>query len=104
MVDYLKAIKSLKTEKMSDIRDKFQDCFNDFMSDRFREYFYENDYEFIIKLFFISDPRETKIDKGKATRMDSLLALKQPRFANRIYPIKHKIPNPIIQPCQNQTP
>ena len=96
----LKDIKSLKTEKMSDIRDKFQECFNDFMSDRFRLYFYDLGYDFTIKLFFITDPKETKIDKGKATRMDSLLALKQPRFANRIYPIKHKIPNPIIQPCQ----
>ncbi|MCU0470511.1 MAG: hypothetical protein MUF58_18125 [Arcicella sp.] len=96
----LKAIKSLKTENMGDIRDKFQNCFSDFMSDRFREYFYNTDYEFVIKLYFISDPRETKIDKGKATRMDSLLALRQPRFANRIYPIKPKNPNPIIQPCQ----
>jgi hypothetical protein len=96
----LKAIKSLKTETMSDIRDKFQNCFSDFMSDKFREYFYDTDYEFVIKLYFISDPRETKIDKGKATRMDSLLALRQPRFANRIYPIKPKTPNPIIQPCQ----
>ncbi|MDZ7898978.1 MAG: hypothetical protein U5N85_13270 [Arcicella sp.] len=96
----LKNIKSLKTENMGDIRDKFQNCFSDFMSDRFREYFYDTDYEFVIKLYFISDPKETKIDKGKATRMDSLLALRQPRFANRIYPIKHKNPNPIIQPCQ----
>ena len=27
----LKGIKSLKTEKMSNIRDKFQECFNDFI-------------------------------------------------------------------------
>ena len=96
----LKDIESLKTERMGDIRDKFQHCFSDFMSDRFRLYFYDLGYDFTIKLFFITDPRETKVDKGKATRMDSLLALRQPRFANRPYPIKHKIPNPIIQPCQ----
>ncbi len=97
----LKDIKSLKTEKLSDIRDKFQSCFSDFMSDRFREYFYDTTYEFTINVFFISDPREGKIDnKSKSTRMDSLLALKQPYFANRIYPIRPKLPNPVIQPCQ----
>ena len=71
------------------------------MSDRFREYFYDITYEFTIKVFFISDPKEGKVDKkSKSTRMDSLLALKQPFFANRIYPIKPKLPNPVIQPCQ----
>jgi hypothetical protein len=97
----LKDIESLKTERLSDIRDKFQNCFSDFMSDRFREYFYDTDYEFTIKVFFISDPREGKVDrKSQSTRMDNLLALKQPYFANRVYPIKPKLPNPTIQPCQ----
>lgn len=97
----LKAIDSLKTEKLSDIRDKFQNCFSDFMSDRFREYFYDTEYEFTIKLLFISAPSESRKDnKGKSTRLDNLLALRPCVFANRRYNLAHKLPNPTIQPCQ----
>jgi hypothetical protein len=97
----LKDIKSLKTEKLSDIRDKFQSCFSDFMSDRFREYFYDISYDFSIKLLFISNPSESKKDnKGKPTRMDNLLSQRPCKFANRPYLLEHELPNPTIKPCQ----
>ncbi|PWK28621.1 hypothetical protein LV89_00825 [Arcicella aurantiaca] len=97
----LKAIETLKTEKLSDIRDKFQNCFDDFMSDRFRDYFYDIAYEFSIKLLFISNPSESKKDnKSKPTRMDSLLSQRPCKFANRPYLLEHRLPNPVIQPCQ----
>ncbi len=96
----LKAIQSLKTEKLSDIREKFQSCFDDFMSDRFRDYFYNTDYDFTIKLLFISDPKEGRKDhKNKTTRMDNLLALPPCSFGNKKYMLAHKLPNPTIQPC-----
>ncbi len=85
----LKAIETLKTERLSDIRDKFQNCFDDIS------------YEFSIKLLFISNPSESKKDnKGKPTRMDSLLSQRPCKFANRPYLLEHRLPNPVIQPCQ----
>lgn len=97
----LKAIESLKTEKLSDIRDKFQNCFDDFMSDKFRNYFYNTDYDFSIKLLFISDPKEgNKNTKNQSTRMDNLLSLPPCNFGNRKYLLNHKLPNPTVQPCQ----
>lgn len=97
----LKAIESLRTEKLSDIRDKFQNCFDDFMSDKFRNYFYNTDYDFSIKLLFISDPKEgNKNTKNQPTRMDNLLSLPPCNFGNRKYLLNHKLPNPTVQPCQ----
>lgn len=97
----LKAIATLKTEKLSDIRDKFQNCFDDFMTYRFPAYFYDGDYEFTIKLILISDPSESRKDnKGRPTRLDNLLALPHCRFSNKKYPLDFRKPNPTIQPCQ----
>jgi hypothetical protein len=97
----LKSIESLKTEKLSDIRDKFQSCFDDFMSDRFREYFYDINYEFDIRLLFVSNPRVRKMErKTEPSKLDNLLALRPCRFANRGYLLEHELPNPTIKPCQ----
>jgi hypothetical protein len=97
----LKAIETLKSEKLSDIRDKFQNCLSDFMSNRFRAYFYDTQYEFAIKLLFISDPSESKKEsKNKPTRLDSLLAQPPCRFADKKYPLDFRKPNPVIKPCQ----
>lgn len=97
----LKSIESLKSEKLSDIRDKFQNCFSDFMSDRFRNYFYDTDYEFDIRLLFVSNPRErVKERKTEPSKLDNLLALRPCRFANRGYLLEHELPNPTINPCQ----
>ncbi len=97
----LKAIESLKSEKLSDIRDKFQNCFDDFISNKFRDYFYDTDYEFDIRLLFISNPRERQGDrKTEPSRLDNLLALRPCRFANRGYLLEHELPNPTIKSCQ----
>jgi hypothetical protein len=97
----LKAIETLKSEKLSDIRDKFQNCFSDFMSNRFRNYFYDTDYEFDIRLLFISNPREREKErKTEPSKLDNLLALRPCRFANRGYLLEHELPNPTIKPCQ----
>lgn len=98
----LKKIGDMKNQRLSHIREKFQTCLRDFMSNRFRDYFYNEEYDFLnsINLVFVSMPRETENNsKGRTTRLDSLLALPPCEFANRKYFIKHKIPNPIIQPC-----
>jgi hypothetical protein len=97
----LKSSESLSTEKLNETAEKFQNCFSDFMSDRFREYFYDTDYEFTIKLILISNHKERDSNKKtEPSRLDRLLTLNAFRFANRGYLLQHKIPNPVIQPCQ----
>ena len=97
----LKSSESLSTEVLNEIAEKFQNCFSDFMSDRFRDYFYDTDYEFSIRLFLISNHKERPNDKKtEPSRLDRLLTLKAFRFANRGYLLQHKTPNPIIKPCK----
>lgn len=98
----LKNVGNLKNEKLSEIRNQFETCLLDFMSNRFRKYFYNPDYNFTnsIHLLFISQPREAKnTSRDRTTRLDSLLALPPISFGNRKYLIKYKVPNPTIQPC-----
>ncbi len=98
----LKNIGDMQNEKPSEIRRQFETCLLDFMSDKFRVYFYNQDYDFTnsLHLIFISLPRQLKnTSKDRTTRIDSLLATSPIPFANRRYLIKHKVPNPVIQPC-----
>ncbi len=75
----LKNIQNLGGQSLSRIRDKFQNCFDIVMSDKFREHFYNENYEFSsIELIFISNTIEhqQRIDKKqKNTRIDLLIAL-----------------------------
>jgi hypothetical protein len=98
----LKNIGDMKNQNLSHIREKFQTCLQDFMSNRFRTYFYDINHDFLnsINLYFIARPNEAeRYSKDRTTRLDSLLALPPCEFANRKYLIKHKIPNPVVQPC-----
>jgi len=98
----LKNVGDLKNEPLNGIRSQFETCLLDFMSDRFRQYFYNPSYNFAnsLNLLFISLPREAKSNsKDRTTRLDNLLAMSPIPFANRKYVIKHKVPNPVIQPC-----
>lgn len=96
----LKNIKSLKSESLSHIREKFENCLSDFMSDKFRKYFY--DEQIVLKkleLLFVSEPNESRDKYSKNTRLDSLLSLPPCWFANKAYLIKHYTPSPIISDC-----
>lgn len=96
----LKDIASLGNYKLADIREKFQNCFSDFMSDKFRQLFYNLDYDFSIRLLFISDPKEISQDKKvQPSKIDNLLAMPPCIFANRRYIIEPKTPNPTIKSC-----
>ena len=99
----LKSIESLKSYSLEQIRKKFQNCFDIFMSDKFRSYFYDLNHDFAsIQLIFISNTKEQmqRIDKKqKNTRLDSLLALPPCRFGNKLYGIEFQEPYPTIMPC-----
>ena len=101
----LKNIQNLQSQPLSHIRNKFQNCFDIFMSDKFRPYFYDLNHIFSsIQLIFVSTTSEQQnrisIDKKqKNTRLDSLLALRPCRFANKLYAISFEEPFPTIMPC-----
>lgn len=101
----LKNIQGLQKYSLNAIREKYQTCFSDFMSNRFRHYFYDLTFTFKqIRLLFISDPQRQLQNpsyqkKDKNTRLDALLALPPCRFANKLYGITHELPNPMIRKC-----
>ena len=99
----LKNIENLRSYSLKQIREKFQNCFDIFMSDKFRSYFYDLNYDFTsIELIFVSNTREqmSRVDKKqKNTRLDSLLAQPPCRFANKLYGITFQEPYPTIMPC-----
>ena len=97
----LKSSESLSTKELNETAEKFQSCFSDFMSNRFRDYFYDTDYEFTIRLILISNHKERDDNKKtEPSRLDRLLNLKAFHFANKGYLLQHRIPNPTINPCQ----
>lgn len=87
----LKAISENKKFTLDNLTEKFETCFNDFMSDKFSEYF-DKDFQ-TIELFFI-----TKLDKQKAAsgKMETLIN-KVFKFRNRRYLIDWKAET--IKPC-----
>jgi hypothetical protein len=105
--DYKLYIVELKNiEKLKDIRqirDKFQNCFDLFMSDKFRDFFYDSTINFTsIQLIFVSTTSENKSRKDKFqknTRLDALLAMRPCRFANKLYAPSFEEPDPLVTPC-----
>jgi hypothetical protein len=101
----LKNIQDLHRQSPTHIRAKFQNCFDVFMSDKFRHHFYDTRYEFsAIQLVFVSTTSEQQNrispdKKQKNTRLDSLLAQRPCRFANKLYGISFEEPYPTIMPC-----
>ncbi|MEN0050744.1 MAG: hypothetical protein AAF806_27000 [Bacteroidota bacterium] len=79
------------------IREKFETALLDFMSDRFRAYFYDEDNQF--RLYLILVAGNVNEEKTKNFRFDFLLSLRPLRFANRLYAIQGKNPNPLVVSC-----
>jgi hypothetical protein len=101
----LKNIKDLGSYSLTEIRQKFQNCFDIIMSDKKRSVFYNTQFEITsIYLIFISNAREhlrrePDDKKQKNTRLDSLLALRPCRFAGKYYSLMFRPPNPTIGSC-----
>ena len=98
----LKNIDNMKTISLNNLREKFVTCLKDFMSDTFRDIFYNEAYDFTtsLNLLFISAPAQARTnDKSRTTRLDNFLSMPPCEFANKKYIIKHKIPNPVLNPC-----
>jgi hypothetical protein len=110
----LKDINSPKRLNINGIYEKFNNTFNDFMSDKFSFIFMDNRYEFLeINLYFVSDPygiqrkypdyqtsKEDRIKrrlKRDTLKVDAFSLLPPLRFRDKYYEIKYDFPpNPII--------
>lgn len=87
----LKAISENKKFNFANLTEKFETCFNDFMGDKFSQYF-DKDFQ-TVKLFFI-----TKLEKQKAARGQlEVLISKVFKFRNKKYLINWKIET--LKPC-----
>lgn len=81
----------------NNIHEKFSTCLNDFMSSRFRNYFYNPNYDFDIQLFLIAGHIEDK--KIKNFKFDYLQGLRYFKFGSKMYGIRSINPNPLIPKC-----
>lgn len=90
---------------LDNMKEKYNTCLDDFMGNRFGDVFH--DYNFIIKtikLYFITDPYgfKEKPDKQlnmRGHKLDSLMAIRIPKYFNLHLYIEHRLPNPTILPC-----
>ena len=81
----------------NNISDKFKTCLNDLMSNRLREYFYNEDYKLKIHLVLVAG--SVKEDKVRNFKADFLLTLRPLAFGGKKYMIQMKNPQPLINPC-----
>jgi len=95
----LKNVDSSKNQDLSrrNIRSKFHTCLTDFMSNRFRDYFYDENYKLILQLFLVAGKVDNNFSKN--FKFDFLLGLHWVKFADKYYQIKGENPNPLVQSC-----
>ncbi|MEX0904960.1 MAG: hypothetical protein WD604_12315 [Balneolaceae bacterium] len=96
----LKNINSPSHFNKNNIREKFRTVLNDFMSNKFRNIFYD-DYDIELSMYFVCDPYGSK---GGSTRTSSLLSeifinLRPLEFANKKYIIRAVNPDLTVAGC-----
>ena len=92
---------------ITNIREKFETCLNDFMKGVLGEFFIDTDYIIRrIDLFFVTDPyneslRTSNHRLNKTTKIDALLAMntKALRFDGKLLGIQHAPKNPLVNNC-----
>ncbi|NQV19151.1 MAG: hypothetical protein HQ534_11495 [Armatimonadetes bacterium] len=105
----LRDIKNLAGFSVKEIYQKFKTTINDFLRERFNEFFFSDNYDIKdLKLLFITDPLNMQNRKytlnqiknrTKGTKIENLLLMRPFKFGNRYYSISYEVPNPIIQKC-----
>ncbi|MCU0346171.1 MAG: hypothetical protein MUC59_04480 [Saprospiraceae bacterium] len=93
----LKNVKYQSDLDAGDIWDKFHTCLTDFMSNRFRDYFYNEKYDFQLQLYLVAGKVKEKYTQNYS--LDFLLTLRPLQFANKFYGVQPENPNPMIRPC-----
>lgn len=101
----LRNIKNQAGFSVDDMVEKFNTCLDDFMSQKFGNYFHNALFNYTsIKLYFISDPYNFKADPEKQLKMrghkfDMLIAQRIPKYFGKHLYIEPKLPSPTILPC-----
>lgn len=105
---YIAELKNVKCShgiKVADIEEKFITCLGDFMSERFGNYFHDQNITINhLKLYLISDPYHFKKNPNRQLRMqghkfDLLMAIRIPKFFGKHLYIEPKLPNPTVLLC-----
>ncbi len=94
----LKNINNSGRFDIENMTQKFTTCFNDFMSNRFKDYF-DRDFQ-RIQLFFVSkvNIRFRDNDLSRGLRLEALIN-KRFIFRNKRYMIKAYNPTPLVKAC-----
>jgi hypothetical protein len=101
----LKNVNNQKNISVENIVQKFITCLDNFMSERFGNYFHHEDVDIkSLKLFFISDPYGFKANPGRQLtlrghKFDVLNSIRIPMFFNMHLYIEPHIPDPTINKC-----
>lgn len=101
----LRNIKDAQGFTVKEIEEKFITCLDNFMSERFGNYFHHVDINInILKLFFISDPYHFKKNPFKQLymkghKLDVLNSIRIPKFFNKHLYIEPRLPNPTVRLC-----
>ncbi len=93
----LKNVKYQSELDAGDIWDKFHTCLTDFMSNRFRSHFYNENYDFKLRLYLVAGKVNDNFTKN--FKFDFLLAMRPLQFANKFYGVKPENPNPLVRTC-----
>lgn len=101
----LRNINSPDGFKVGEIVQKFINCLDDFMSQRFGVIFHNQLFNINqIDLLFITDPYHflqtpEKQLKMEGHKLDVLMSQRIPKFFGKHLYIKHKLPNPSVKKC-----
>jgi len=93
----LKNVKSKNYLNSEAIWDKFHTCLTDFMSNRFRIHFYNENHDFKLRLYLVAG--RVKDTYAMNFKFDFLLSMRPLQFANKPVGIQGENPNPLIRPC-----
>lgn len=93
----LKNVKTAKSIDRKSIEQKYHTTLFDFMSNRFRDYFFNESYELSLKLVLIAG--QVKNESIKAHNLDFLLGLKMYRFQNKRLAVHGTKPHLTIKNC-----
>jgi len=100
----LKKIKSPKGFTVNNIYGKFKTVIEDFMTVRYAGIFLDRSYRIEdLRLYFVTNPyryrQKVTSHRRESTRMDALLSRGPFKFRDRLYQLKHILPNPVIENC-----
>lgn len=94
----LKNVERARLIDSKNLREKFNTTLYDFMSNKFRDYFYNEAFDLKIKLILCAGKRKND-NRIRSYKLDFLLGLKPFRFDGKLIGINGLPPTPVIREC-----